>query len=260
MLAEDRRNYILRLLESRSSVSVAELSATFSLSEVSVRKLLSTMEEEGLIRRTWGGAVSAYGSLREFSHKEKEPVQLLEKIAIAKAAYGCIAEGDAVFLDCGTTTIQLARLIRTGAKRHLMVATTGVNIALELAEAEDIPVILIGGELRHRILSCTGPFAENMLKSMFFDKGFISGNHLTAEHGFTTPSVQEAKLKRMIMQNCKESYVLLDHTKFGDDSLSLIAPTAELDGLITDWHTPGSVLLPLREQGVRILQGCGENA
>ena len=89
---------------------------------------------------------------------------------------------------------------------------------------------------------------------------FISGNHLTAEHGFTTPSVQEAKLKRMIMQNCKESYVLLDHTKFGDDSLSLIAPTAELDGLITDWHTPESVLLPLREQGVRILQGCGENA
>ena len=145
MLAEDRRNYILRLLESRSSVSVAELSATFSLSEVSVRKLLSTMEEEGLIRRTWGGAVSAYGSLREFSHKEKEPVQLLEKIAIAKAAYGCIAEGDAVFLDCGTTTIQLARLIRTGAKRHLMVATTGVNIALELAEAEDIPVFAAGG-------------------------------------------------------------------------------------------------------------------
>ena len=86
MLAEDRRNYILRLLESRSSVSVAELSATFSLSEVSVRKLLSTMEEEGLIRRTWGGAGSAYVSLREFSHKDKEPVYLLEKIAIAKAA------------------------------------------------------------------------------------------------------------------------------------------------------------------------------
>ena len=76
MLAEDRRSYILKLLETRSSVTVTELSTAFGLSEVSVRKLLSNMEQEGLIKRTWGGAVSAYGSLREFSHKEKEPVCL----------------------------------------------------------------------------------------------------------------------------------------------------------------------------------------
>ena len=76
MLAEDRRSYILKLLETRSSVTVTELSTAFGLSEVSVRKLLSRMGQEGLIKRTWGGAGSAYGSLREFSHKEKEPVCL----------------------------------------------------------------------------------------------------------------------------------------------------------------------------------------
>lgn len=258
MLAEDRRTYILNLLETRSSVTVTELSAAFGLSEVSVRKLLSNMEQEGLIKRTWGGAVSAYGSLREFSHKEKEPVRLSEKISIARAAYGCISDGDAVFLDCGTTTIQIARLIRSGKKRNLMVATTGLNIAMELADAEDISVIVIGGELRHNILSCTGTFAENMLKTMFFDKGFISGNHLTLEHGFTTPSVQEAKLKRMIMDNCKEHYIVLDHTKFGDDSLSLIASTAELDNVITDWHTPSKTITGLQEQGVRVIQSTEE--
>ena len=258
MLAEDRRAYILKLLENRSSVTVTELSTAFGLSEVSVRKLLSCMEQEGLIKRTWGGAVSAYGSLQEFSHKEKEPVRLAEKISIARAAYDCIADGDAVFIDCGTTTIHLARLIRTGKKRNLMVATTGLNIAMELAEAEDISVIVIGGELRHRILSCTGTFAENMLRTMFFDKGFISGNHLTLEHGFTTPSVQEAKLKRMIMDNCKEHYITIDYTKFGDDSLSLVAPIAELDAVVTDWRAPADVLAGLQEQGVRVIQGAEE--
>ena len=117
---------------------------------------------------------------------------------------------------------------------------------------------MIGGELRHNILSCTGTFAENMLKTMFFDKGFISGNHLTLEHGFTTPSVQEAKLKRMIMDNCKEHYIVLDHTKFGDDSLSLIASTAELDNVITDWHTPSKTITGLQEQGVRVIQSTEE--
>lgn len=151
MLAEDRRSYILNLLGTRSSVTVAELSAAFGLSEVSVRKLLSNMEQEGVIKRTWGGAVSAYGSLREFSHKEKEPICLAEKQSIARAAYHCIADGDAVFLDCGTTTAQLARLIRNGKKRNLMVATTGLNIAMELADADDISVIVIGGELRHML-------------------------------------------------------------------------------------------------------------
>ena len=260
MLAEDRRSYILNLLGTRSSVTVAELSAAFGLSEVSVRKLLSNMEQEGVIKRTWGGAVSAYGSLREFSHKEKEPICLAEKQSIARAAYHCIADGDAVFLDCGTTTAQLARLIRNGKKRNLMVATTGLNIAMELADADDISVIVIGGELRHNILSCTGTFAENMLKTMFFDKGFISGNHLSLEHGFTTPSVQEAKLKRMIMDNCKEHYVLMDCTKFGDDSLSLIASCADLDCVITDWHAPESIVNGLREEGVRVMQGTEEIA
>ena len=193
MLAEDRRSYILRQLEARSSVTVSQLSAAFRISEVSVRKLLASMQKEGSIRRTWGGAVSACGSLREFSHKEKEPVCLQEKAEIARAAYACISDGDAVFLDCGTTTVHLARLIRTGTKRNLMVATTGVNIAMELAEAEDIPVIL------------------------------------------------------------------LDHTKFGDDSLSLIALVSELDGVITDRQAPPEILGGLQEQGVRVIRG-GEPA
>ena len=153
MVAQERRNYILRQLEEKSSVTVAELSGALALSEVTVRKLLMAMEREGRLKRTWGGAVCAHGSLRELSHREKEALHLEEKKAIARAAYDCIADGEAVFLDCGTTTIQLARLIIAGPKRGVMVCTNAINIAMELARAPDIHSIVIGGELRGNILS-----------------------------------------------------------------------------------------------------------
>lgn len=196
-----------------------------------------------------------FGSLNEFSHKEKEWKHTAEKLSIAYAAYDCISDGDAVFLDCGTTTTQLARVIRSGSKRKILVGTNAINIAMELSEAEDISVIVIGGNFRHRILSCVGAYAEEMMKTLFFDKGFISGNHLTLEHGFTTPDLQEARMKRLMMASCKEHYIALDYSKFGDDSLGLIASVSDLDGIVTDWRTPAPFIDQLRDRGVKVVQG-----
>ena len=181
MNQEERKKYILERLKISSSVSVSELSEAFGLSEVSVRKLLSGMEQEGVLKRTWGGAVSAYGSLREFSHQENENRQMEEKQAIAREAYGCIGDGEAVFLDSGTTTLELAKLIVAGEKRKIVPCTNNIFIAAELAKAADIRSIIIGGELRTNIYSCVGSLAQQALSGLFFDKGFISGNHFTLE-------------------------------------------------------------------------------
>ena len=131
----------------------------------------------------------------------------------------------------------------------------GQKTGLELSEAEDISVIVIGGNFRHRILSCVGAYAEEMMKTLFFDKGFISGNHLTLEHGFTTPDLQEARMKRLMMASCKEHYIALDYSKFGDDSLGLIASISDLDGIVTDWRTPKDFVEQLRDRGVNVVQG-----
>ena len=255
MTTQEKKEFIIKILDTQSSVTVSQLSEAFKISDVSVRKLLAAMEQEGLVKRTWGGAISAYGSLNEFSHKEKEWKYTAEKLSIAYAAYDCISDGDAVFLDCGTTTTQLARVIRSGSKRKILVGTNAINIAMELSEAEDISVIVIGGNFRHRILSCVGAYAEEMMKTLFFDKGFISGNHLTLEHGFTTPDLQEARMKRLMMASCKEHYIALDYSKFGDDSLGLIASVSDLDGIVTDWRTPAPFIDQLRDRGVKVVQG-----
>jgi len=254
MVMQERRDYILRQLEEKSSVTVAELSAALALSEVSVRKLLMTMEQEGRLKRTWGGAVCTHGSLREFSNQEKLTRHLEEKKAIARAAYDCINDGEAVFLDCGTTTIQLARLIITGPKRNILVCTNAVNIAMELAKAGDIHSIVIGGELRGNILSCVGSLAEWSLQRLFFDKGFVSGNHFTLEHGFSAPIFQEAELKRRVLTVSKEKFILMDYSKYGDDSLVQVVPVQQIDTLITDWHAPQQLVRDFGDKGVRVIR------
>ncbi len=255
MLIEDRKSNIIKILEERSSVTVAELSELLEISEVSVRKLLAAMEQNGQLKRTWGGAVSMQGSLGEFSHDEKVPRNLQEKKCIAQAAYDCINDKEAIFLDAGTTTAEIARIIRNGGKKDLVVGTNALNVAQELVGTRDISVILIGGELRYNILSCVGSLAEEELNRLFFDKGFISGDHLTIANGFTTPTLVEANIKRQMIKACKSYYCVLDSSKFGDDSLVSIAPTHQLDGLITDWRAPQKFLDELREKGVHVIQG-----
>lgn len=255
MLADTRRNDILNLLNEKSSVTVAELSEMLKLSEVSVRKLLASMEQEGLLKRTWGGAVSIYGSLRELSNDEKVTKHLVEKQSIAQAAYDCIDDGEAVFLDSGTTTIQLAKLIVTGPKRKIMVATNATNISMELSKAEDIQSIIIGGEIRQKIFSCVGYLSHLCLSHLNFDKGFITGNHFSLDHGFTTPNLQEAELKRRVLSVSKERFVLMDYSKYGDDSLALIAPLKDVDTLITDWHIPWETVKQLNDRGIKVVVG-----
>ena len=252
MRKKDRKAFILRRLTEKSSVSVSELGEAFGLSGVSVRKLLDEMERDGTIRRTWGGAVGANGSLGEPSFAEKEGRSLKEKQAIARAAYDLIQDGDAVFLDSGTTTVHLARLLAAGEKRKVLVCTNALSVAAELQRAEDLQILLIGGEFRHRILSCTGSIACEALKSLFFDKGFITGNHFSLERGITTPSLAEAEVKRAVLAASKETFALIDYSKYGGDSLSLVAPISGVGTLITDWRALPETVRRLEEKGVRV--------
>ena len=92
-----------------------------------------------------------------------------------------------------------------------------------------------------------------MLGNLFFDKGFISANHFTVERGFSTPTLGEAELKRKILTISKEKIMLLDYTKFGDDSMVLIARPEDVDVLITDWHAPDELVAGFGDKGVKTI-------
>lgn len=253
MQKREQKSYVLHCLQEQSSVTVCALSEAMRLSEVSVRKLLASMEKEGVLRRTWGGAVGAPGSFGETPYTESRVRHLPEKTAIALAAYRLISDGDAVYLASGTTALQLARLLATGEKRRVMVCTNALPIAMAFRDVEDMEVLLIGGVFHSRLLSCAGGLARDILCGLSFDKCFITGQSLSARRGLTSPHVEEAGMKRIVMSASKERFILADSSKYGEDSLSLIAPAEEIHTLITDWRAPEHMISRLREKKIRVL-------
>ena len=255
MTIAERKDYIMHCLAANSSVSVAELAQQFGISEVSVRKLLDSMEKEGMVRRTWGGAVSQYSSLHEYNYREKAAQHHPEKVAIAAAAYDLIEDGDAVFLDNGTTVLELAKQIVGGPKRNLMVCTNTLDIAMELSKCSDLTIILTGRTLRTNVMSCVGPLTMEALAQLTFDKYFASCNRFTLEHGFSTPNLSEAEVKRQMRDSSKEVIMLADMSKLGDNSLAQIMPISDADVLVTDWHAGPDFAESLRSRNVQLI--CG---
>ena len=235
MAAEERRKYILSMLEQYGSVTVSELSEHFGISEVSVRKLLISLEQDSL------------------PYQVRESKYLQEKMAIARAAYDMINDGDSVYLDSGTTTFELAKLLCNGPKRGILVATNALDHAGVLLGQQGISLILIGGEIRHDVRACSGYLAKDMLSNMVFDKGFLGIEHISFSHGLTTPNMNDAEMKRWILRTCKQSYVLADYSKFWNDSLIQIAPADRVYRIITDWHIAEDDISRFQAKGVSLV-------
>jgi len=233
MLPIEKRNLILSLVEQKSVVTVQELSRLLDTSEVSVRKILNELDDQGLLKRTRGGAVNI-STVREYEEKEKEKKNINEKRAIAKKAYEYIADSDAVFIDAGSTTLELVKEIKKGNKRNIVVITNALNVAFELLDADDIELIFVGGNVRHKIMSCVGGFAENTINSLCVDKAFIGCNSISVEKGITTPNVYEAQVKQCVIKAARETILITDSSKFGHVSMVRVSPIQNITRLITD--------------------------
>jgi DeoR/GlpR family transcriptional regulator of sugar metabolism len=234
MLNIERKNMILEMLKAKQAVTVAELAAALDVSIVTVRKMLASLDRQGLLRRTRGGAVSTAMPLWEAPVADKLNEAKREKQAIAAKAYSLIENQETIYLDAGTTTLELTRLIKKGPKRDLALVTNAINLVAELLDAPDIRVILTGGELRHNVISCVGPLAEAAIRGLHFDKAFIAANNVNFDFGPSTPSPVEAQVKRSAIEAASAAYLLCDSSKFGSASLISIAPLTAFAAIITD--------------------------
>jgi DeoR family fructose operon transcriptional repressor len=213
------------------------------------------MEEAGLLRRTHGGAVGSQTSNFEPSLAEKEDRLKDEKAAIAKEAVALIGDGEAILLDAGSTTLQIARLLRQKLSSNTVV-TNAVNIACELAAA-DLDVTLTGGTLRPLTFSLVGPIAETALAGLHVDKLFLATNGVDLRHGLTTPNMAEAQAKRAMIESAKEVILVADHSKLGRISFCHFCPLTRIDCLITDAGAPAEFLHALEQQRVKVLVAPG---
>lgn len=252
MLLEDRKEYILEKMKKQPSITVKELLAAFGVSEVTVRKLLVQMEQEGTLKRSWGGAVRITNAAHELPYEDKENKCLMEKRAIAQVAYDLINDGETIYIDCGTTSFELVKLVVAGNKR-LIVCTNAFNILAELRRAPDIQSIMIGGELRPAIYSCVGPMAVKMMQMIVVDRAFVTGDHFSLDHGFSVSTLKDADMKAAVFKAAKRNYIIMDSSKYGDDSMAIMGNVADGYTLITDWQLSSEIAHEFEKRGTRVM-------
>lgn len=233
MFAEERKRLILEWLQEGFTVRVPELGRRLEVSEATVRRDLQEMEEEGLLRRTHGGAMLLRAGLAglEMSFQQKEDRFLPEKKAIAAFAASLVRPGEVILLDAGTTTLELARAL---PPLELTVATNSMEVAGVFRDIEQVEVWLLGGLWRKGTRSLVGPMTNRLLRELHFDKVFLAANALDAEKGVMTPNTLEAETKQHMVRAGREVFLLADHSKWGRCSTCRICGWEDLDGVILD--------------------------
>ncbi len=250
MLAEERRRRIAEAVRSRGAVAVTELAAALDASEMTVRRDLRMMAQDGLLVRTHGGALLQAGLAHEPSYSDKAAQAAVEKASIAKLAAAMVRPGDSVVLGPGTTTLALARLLVDFPE--LTVVTNSLLVAQALIPAANVEVIVTGGTLRHSIHALVGPAAEESLRALRASQAFISGNGLTTERGLSTPSPLVAAADRALAAASQQTVVLADKTKLGHDTMCQTVPLDRMDVLITDSNADPALVAAIREAGVEV--------
>ncbi len=238
MTADERRQQLADFLARRGFADLAVLVDALGVSLSTVRRDLSQLEEEGVVRRTHGGAVYVSDRFSALNYAVREAAAVEEKQAIGQAAAGLIADGETILLDGGTTTFQVARMLMT---RSLQVVTNSLPIANLLSSAASIELIFVGGYIYPRTGVALGPIAQQALASLHFSKAIMGIAGIT-EDAFYNANMLMVDAERLMISSADEVIVVADSGKFGKRALAALCGWDMIDRVITDdrldprWH------------------------
>jgi DeoR/GlpR family transcriptional regulator of sugar metabolism len=235
-LASKRQARLLERLQTRTYADTQDLQSYLGVSEATIRRDLVDLEARGLIRRTHGGALPIGQVNQEYSNAERMVQNAAEKQRIGKVAAEMVQDGDVVFIDAGTTTLQLARQL--AHRSSLTFVTNGVDIAACLSAADVRNLYVTGGEYCSMNHSMIGPIAAEAIRRFNVDKLFLSVSSvdlLRERINVATPSI--AAVQRAMIETAHKVIVLADHSKFTKTAMSVIASLDDVDMIITDTAT-----------------------
>lgn len=235
MTGEERRQQLSEFLACRGYVDLAVLVSELGVSESTIRRDLSQLEEEGIVRRTHGGAVFTADRLGATSYDAlnydaRAAAAVAEKQAIGQAAAALIQEGETVLLDGGTTTFQVARQL---LNRSLQVVTNSLPIAHLLSSAVHIELIFVGGFIFPRTGVALGPLSVQALGALHANKAFMGVAGID-EGALYNANLLMVESELRMMQCADEVIVVADRSKFGRRGLTRLSDWEPIDRVVTD--------------------------
>jgi DeoR family transcriptional regulator of aga operon len=253
VLAGERRREIISLVKKDGRVAVEDLVRRFKVSAVTLRADLRQLAEQGVLVRSYGGAMLPQEADQDVPLNIKQTIHHAEKVRIGEAAAKLIRSHQTVILDSGTTSAEVAKAIKRANLSALTVITHALNIAQEFTEASNVSVIMIGGLMRHVSGSFVGPQAERMIRELHADHFFLGVDGIDPEIGLSTPDLLEAQLNRWMMQVSQEVTVIADASKIGRRSLSVIGEVTAAARMVTDNRINADALQSFRQRGIEVI-------
>lgn len=254
MLAMERRNVIIQLLQEKGYVTVAEMSQKLGVSEMTIRRDLKFCEETQQFVRCHGGAMRPDATVQEIDYNQKLESNIKMKQRIAKACVAKLRPGMNVYLDAGTTTLCIAEAMME--LEDLTVVTNDLKIALCLSQGK-AKVTVLGGLLQKRTGCLLGPSAMEALKQMRFDIGFVGAASIDSAFNSMSPTLEKAYIKRTVREICRECYLATDASKFNSQALYCIHSLNVYDAVVTDATFTPKEIQTLNALGVTIEPPAG---
>jgi DeoR/GlpR family transcriptional regulator of sugar metabolism len=259
VLAEERKQTIINLLNSEGKVRVVPLAEQFNVSPETIRRDLDVLEKDGLLRRVYGGATKPLFQTSEAPFTQRQFKLVKEKEAIGRCAAALIEDGDTIAIDVGTTALELVKAI-TG-RRRLTVLTNSVSVAIGLMDGVNQgrfsgKIILLGGELNPEQQSISGSICERTMQQFRVSKAFLSSGGVSMPGGISDYDPDEASMSRIFAQTAERVFVLADHSKLGVISFTHMLSFEEVDSVISDSPCPEGWAEHLAENEVEWIEAA----
>jgi DeoR family transcriptional regulator, fructose operon transcriptional repressor len=244
-----RKQKIVEKLEQIGHCDVKELAILLETSEITVRRDLIILAEQGLLVRTRGGAMKPSLSQMPVSFLQKAMINSNQKDSICQKAASFIQEGDVVFLDCGSTVFRMCPFIR---HLKIKVVTNSLPIVNELLDSS-VSLNFVGGEFDKERQATHGVLAVRHIKYYRADKAFVGIGGISLANGLSASSEKEAEMTTALVQNARETFFLCDSGKLEKDRYFPFAPVNFVQNLITDADVSKQIVKQYQAAGVRIL-------
>ncbi|MFC7610477.1 DeoR family transcriptional regulator [Teichococcus aestuarii] len=248
MIPAERQNLIVSRLESRGVLSIAELTELLGVSHMTVRRDLQQLERAGRVT-TVAGACSCRRRSSPSPRTAKARLRHGEKVAIGRLAAAMVRPGAVVYLDAGTTTLEIAHAL--AGRDDISVVTNDFVIASHLMRNAACRLYHTGGEVERENRSCVGDPAAEAVRRFNFDIAFISTSSF-GMRGVSTPSENKVAVKRAIVQSADESVLVTDSTKYGKLGTFNAVPLEALSAIVTDAGLPDTVRDAIRRAGITL--------
>jgi DeoR family transcriptional regulator, fructose operon transcriptional repressor len=257
-MTEERRRAIEQLVSTKGEALLCELEELFpDISSMTLRRDLIYLEKMGIVRRTRGGAISVSRINKPYEDAFSRRVQrdVVAKRAICKAALDLLSPDSTIFLDSGSTLMHFAQML---PDENFLIITSGPNIALEIAAKSKPDILLLGGRLRRNTLSASGAWAMASLEKLNIDMAFLATSGYSSENGFTSGSIEESDIKRMVLTKAKTRVMLMDRSKATRVLPFTFAQMENIEYLISDIDLPDEIRLKAEEHNVSVILSGGE--